>query len=192
MPPAFHAITVSILTGMFFFTMIAAGVRLLLALKGDSQSKTAIAADKASFWSALIGWVVVFAALLTGFSVWNMSAVTNSPVMRNKILAAILLLVTFAVFLAIRAKVGEGIWRNKPLAIFYVFVAAAGFHWAMVANSIGGDIAGIPSGYEQIVRLGGVETRFTYYLPFWLILVMVLASVAMLALALKPAKASSK
>lgn len=193
MPPAFHAITVSLLTGMFFFAMIAAVVRLAITWrKGDPTSKVAIAADLSSLWSATIGWVVVFGALVTGFSVWSLSAVTNSPVMRNKILAAVLLLVAFAIYIGLRFRVGPSLWQSKVMSVFAVFVAGAGFHWAMVANSIGGDIAGIPSGYENIVRLSGVETRFTYYLPDWLIITMVIASVVMLVLAFLPQRTKTE
>ena len=187
MPPAFHAMAVSILTGLFFFTVIAAVVRAVLSFRGaDPTSKLAVASDLSALWAATIGWVVVFGAIITGFTIWSPSAVTNSPVMRNKILAAVLLLATYGVFLAMRWLLGARLWENKVLAAFAAFVALAGFHWGMITNSIGGDIAGIPSGYETLVRLTGVETRFTYYLPTWLLIVVVVVSVALLVLAFLP------
>lgn len=184
MPPAFHAIVVSLVTGLFFFTMIAVFARYALAWSGDAtNSRLAVAADQGALWAASIGSVFILAAVVTGFAIWAPSAAINSPVMRNKILTAVLLLVTYGIFVAIRLYAGERLWLNRPLATFQVLVAIAGFHWSMVTNSIGGDIAGIPSGYETIVALSGVETRFTYYLPTWVLAVIAVLSIAMLALA---------
>ncbi|MCC5947270.1 MAG: hypothetical protein JJT89_02340 [Nitriliruptoraceae bacterium] len=184
MPPAFHAIVVSLITGLFFFALIAVLVRLAIQWRGsDPRSRLAVGADQGALWSASIGTLLILGAVITGFAIWAPSAAINSPVMRNKILTALLLLVTYAIFVAIRWRFGERLWENKALSAFYAMVAIAGFHWSMVTNSIGGDIAGIPSGYETIVQLSGVETRFTYYLPTWVLITIVVISVAMLALA---------
>ncbi len=184
MPPAFHAIVVSLITGLFFFTVLAVVVRLVMQWRGaESRSALAVGADQGALWAATIGTALIVAAMITGFAIWAPSAAINSPIMRNKILTAILLLVTFAIFIGIRWKVGERLWHNRTLSLFYGLLALAGFHWSMVTNSIGGDIAGIPSGYETLVQWSGVETRFTYYLPTWLLVLIALVSVAMLVLA---------
>jgi hypothetical protein len=184
MPPAFHAIVVSLITGLFFFTVLAVVVRLVMQWRGaDPHAPLAVGADQGALWAAIIGTVLIIAAMITGFSIWSPSAAFNSPIMRNKILTAILLLVTFAVFIVIRWSVGQRLWHNRTLSLFYGLLALAGFHWSMVTNSIGGDIAGIPSGYENLVRWSGVETRFTYYLPTWLLVLIVVGSIAMLVLA---------
>ncbi len=184
MPPAFHAITTGLLNGLLFFAFLAVLVRIFLQWRhSDPRSPLAVAADQAALWAVVVGVLMSIAAIITGFAIWAPSAVINSPVMRNKLLTAALMLVTYLIFLGIRWILGESLWRNKVVSAFYGLVALAGFHWSMVTSSIGGDIAGIPSGYETIVQLSGVETRFTYYLPTWTLIVIVVLSIAMLVLA---------
>ena len=185
MPPAFHAITTGLLNGLLFFALLAVIVRIVLQWQDrDPRSPLAVAADQTALWAVVVGLVMSLAAIITGFTIWAPSAAINSPVMRNKLLTAALLVVTYAIFIGIRWTLGQDVWRSKVVSAFYGMVALAGFHWSMVTSSIGGDIAGIPSGYETIVRLSGVETRFTYYLPTWTLVVIAVVSVAMLVVAL--------
>lgn len=184
MPPAFHAITTGLLNGLLFFALLAVLLRLVLQWRDpDVRSPLAIAADQAAIWAVAVGVLMSLGAIITGFTIWAPSAAINSPVMRNKLLTAALMLVTYLIFLGIRWVLGESLWRSKVVSGFYAMVALAGFHWSMVTSSIGGDIAGIPSGYETIVQLSGVETRFTYYLPTWTLIVIAVLSVAMLVVA---------
>ncbi len=184
MPPAFHAMVVSLITGLFFFALLAVLVRLVIQWRGnDPRSPLAIASDHGAVWAATVGWVLILGAVITGFTMWAPSAAFNSPIMRNKLLTSLLLVVTYALFIGMRWYLRDRIWRNKLLSAFYVMVAFAGFHWSAVTNSIGGDIAGIPSGYETIVALSGVDTRFTYYLPTWVLVVIAAISVGILTLA---------
>lgn len=185
MPPAFHAITTGLLNGLLFFALLAVIVRIVLQWRDpDVRSPLAVAADQGALWAVSVGVLMSLAAIITGFTIWAPSAAINSPVMRNKLLTAALMLVTYLIFLGIRWVLGENLWRSKVVSAFYAMVALAGFHWSMVTSSIGGDIAGIPSGYETIVQLSGVETRFTYYLPTWTLIVIAVLSVAMLVVAL--------
>ncbi len=191
MPPAFHAITTGLLNGLLFFALLAVVVRIVLQWRDrDARSPLAIAADQAALWAVSIGALMTLAAIITGFTIWAPSAAINSPVMRNKLLTAALMLVTYLIFLGIRWMLGENLWRSKVVSAFYGLVALAGFHWSMVTSSIGGDIAGIPSGYETIVQLSGVETRFTYYLPTWVLIVIAVLSIAMLVVALTDRESS--
>ncbi len=193
MPPAFHAITTGLLNGLLFFALLAVVVRIVLQWRNsDARSPLAVASDQAALWAVSIGALMTLAAIITGFTIWAPSAAINSPVMRNKLLTAALMLVTYLIFLGIRWKLGENLWRSKVVSAFYGLVALAGFHWSMVTSSIGGDIAGIPSGYETIVQLSGVETRFTYYLPTWALIVIAVLSIAMLVVALTDRESSAE
>ena len=184
LPPAFHSMFVHLLTGLFFFTVIAVLVRAFITCRGlPSRGPIAVASDLGAYWSAIIGIVFSLISILTGFLLQTLGAAINSPVIRNKILTAVVLTVVFGVFVAMRYRLGEGMWRNGWLALFAVFLAVAGYHWNLVTNSIGGEIAGVPSGYETIVRLSGVETRFTYYLPWWVLALIAVAAIGLVAFA---------
>lgn len=184
MNPAFHVIVVHILTGTLMFG--TAAVVGLFALRFRFMARfrwLAPAADLAALFAIWAGTLVSVGGMATGFAIHPLQASLNSPVIRNKISSGLLLIATYGVFLFIRHRVGSRLWNNDLLAAFATFMALAGLHWNVVTNSIGGSVAGLPSGYEYIVRASGVETQFTYYLPTWVLGVMLVATVAMIVIA---------
>ena len=181
MNPAFHSIVVHVLTGTLMFGTFAAVA--LFALRFGPLSRfrhLAPAADQAALWAIWIGTVVSVAGMVTGFAIHSLESSLNSPVIRNKISSGTLLIVTYGTFLYLRHRIGSRIWNNDLLAGFAAFLTVAGMHWNIVTNSIGGTVAGVPSGYEYLVRFSGVETRFTYYLPTWVLVVVAAIGVGML------------
>ncbi len=185
MNPAFHSIIVHVLTGALAFgTFAAVGLFLVRFPVGARFRHLAPAADMAALWAIWIGTVVSVGGMVSGFAIHSLEASINSPVIRNKISAGLLLILTYGLYLFLRHRLGPRIWNNDWLAAFAAFLTVAGLHWNVVTNSIGGDVAGVPSGYESIVRLSGVETRFTYYLPTWTLIAIAAVSVALLALGL--------
>ena len=184
MNPAFHTIVVHILTGTLLFGTAAAVALFALRFSGLARFRyLAPAADMAALFAIWVGTVVSAAAMVTGFAIHSLEASLNSPVIRNKISTGILLIVTYGIFLFLRHRIGSRIWNNDLTAGFAAFLTVAGMHWNIVTNSIGGTVAGLPSGYENIVRFSGVETRFTYYLPSWTLLVILVVAVGMIVLA---------
>ena len=184
MNPAFHSIVVHVLTGTLMFGTFAAVALFALRFSVLARFRyLAPAADMAALFAIWIGTVVSVAGMVTGFAIHSLESSLNSPVIRNKISAGILLILTYGIFLFLRHRIGSRIWNNDLTAGFAAFLAVAGMHWNIVTNSIGGTVAGVPSGYEYIVRFSGVETRFTYYLPSWTLLAIAAVAIAMLVLA---------
>lgn len=184
MNPAFHSIVVHVLTGALSIGAIAAVG--LFALRFSPLARLrhlSPAIDLAALWSIWVGTVVSVAGMGTGLAIHSLGASLNSPVLRNKTLAGLLLILTFAVYLFLRHRFGAKLWNNDLAAGGLAFLAVAGLHWNIVVNSIGGDVAGVPSGYETIVAWSGVDTRFTYYLPTWTLITIAVISIAMLVIA---------
>lgn len=69
------------------------------------------------------------------------------------------------------------------MTVYVTLLALSGFAFGMITNSIGGDVAGNPSGFENIVEILGVETRYTFYLPTWLNLAIIVGGIALIAMA---------
>lgn len=184
MNPAFHVIVVHILTGTLMFGTAAVVGLFALRLRFMARFRwLSPAADLAALFAIWAGTVVSVGGMATGFAIHPLQASLNSPIIRNKISSGLLLIATYGVFLFIRHRVGPRLWNNDLLAAFATFMALAGLHWNVVTNSIGGSVAGLPSGYENIVRASGVETHLTYYLPTWVLGVMVIISAAMIVIA---------
>ncbi len=183
MRPAYHTIVVGLVSGLMLFALIATVVRVFLRLRGREASPLATAADRAAVAAASLGIALTVVGIITGFLVWPLEATLRSPVMKNKILASFLSVAFWGAFLAVRFRRGPQLWSNLTLGVYAVMLAASGFVFGMITSSIGGDAAGNPSGFENIVRIFGVETRFTFYLPTWLNLVVIVLGVLALVVA---------
>lgn len=173
MKPAFHTIIVSLITGIFSISILGIFIRMYIQkFKPDLKNTIGKYADFMAWFSALVGFLLIFAALITGFAIWPTSAVLNSSILKNKIFTALLLLLFWAIFLFIRYRYRQQLWENKPLRIFYALLGIGAFFWGVVTNSIGGDVAGNASGFEYLVQLVTVDTRWTFYLPNTILLLL--------------------
>lgn len=182
MTPAFHTIAVGLVTGLFFFALLAILARVALRFLGKDDHPIATYADRAAVGAVAIGLVLALVGLVTGFLQWPLEATLRSSLMRNKILASFLVLAFWGMFLIVRLRRGADLWRSPVMTVYVTLLALSGFAFGMITNSIGGDVAGNPSGFENIVEIFGVETRYTFYLPTWLNLAIIVGGIALIAM----------
>ena len=183
MRPAYHSIVVSLVTGLFFFAMLAVLLRLVLRWQGKDDSPLAVAADRAALAAAGLGVALTAVGIVTGFVIWPLEATLRSSLMKNKILTAFLVLAFWGSYFAVRLKRGPEMWHSMAMSVYAFMLAASGFGFGLITNSIGGDAAGNPSGFEGIVRVFGVETRATFYLPTWLNLTIIVLGIVAVVIA---------
>jgi hypothetical protein len=183
MRPAYHSIVVSLVTGLFFFAMLAVLLRLVLRWQGKDDSPLAVAADRAALAAAGLGVALTVVGIVTGFTIWPLEATLRSSLMKNKILTAFLVLAFWGSYFAVRLRRGPEMWHSMAMSVYAFMLAASGFAFGLITNSIGGDAAGNPSGFEGIVRIFGVETRSTFYLPTWLNLAIIVLGIAAVVIA---------
>lgn len=186
MTPAYHTIAVGLVTGLFFFAVLAILARATLRFLGKDDHPIATYADRAAVGAVAIGLVLAVVGLVTGFLQWPLEATLRSALMKNKILAAFLMVAFWGMFLGVRWLRGPGLWKSKVMTVYATLLAVSGFVFGMITSSIGGDVAGNPTGFENIVRILGVETRYTFYLPTWLNVAIIAGGVILLVLAFAP------
>lgn len=181
MPAAFHIIATSLLTGAFALAVLFAVLREI-AVRSRMAQLRALApyADYGLLISAGVGFLIALGGIITGITQWPIEAILNSPLLKNKLTTVGMLVLIWGAFLLLRIRRGTGLWDNPALASFALLLVIGGFFMNILANSIGGDVAGNASGFENIVRLFGVETRHTLYLPTWLIALTFAAGAAFL------------
>jgi hypothetical protein len=172
-PTAFHIIATALLTGAFALAVFFLLVRGVAARSGTPwQRDMAPYADFGLLVSAAVGFLIALGGLVTGVGLWPMEAVLNSPLLKNKLTTVTMLVLIWGMFLFLRMTRGPDLWNRPVLASFASVLVIGGFFMNVLANSIGGDVAGNASGFEEIVRLFGIETRHTFYLPTWLVAVV--------------------
>ncbi|MCH8212038.1 MAG: hypothetical protein IIB99_11800 [Planctomycetes bacterium] len=184
MNAGYHAILVALTTGTLVLSFLAMSYRFWIRPRKPGGGAVWSSTDVVAVYSAVFGTVMLLLAAGSGLMLRPLEALLNSPITKNKILCTVLALVCWSSFLVLRLKVGPRLWELRGLVRHYAYVMAlAGLVFVVTASSIGGDLAGIPSGYEQIGQAVGFRTRFTLYFPtamnvlLWVIGVAALGSV---------------
>jgi hypothetical protein len=182
MNPGYHAMFVGLATGTLVLAFVALAYRVWFPRPRHVVLGTVwAAADAVALYAAIVGVAALAASAASGFGLRPLEALLNSPITKNKILLAALSLVAWCSYLAIRLKAGPKLWE-RPFAGHYALVMALmGFLFLISTNSIGGDIAGIPSGYERIAQTLGFRTRHAFYFPTWINVLVLLLGLAALA-----------
>jgi len=188
---AFHAMATALLSGAFFLAVIFLLVRLWARGNRDERrAQVGHYADYGLYLAVAVGWLFSLAAVVTGFLIWPLEAVLNSPIIKNKLTIVLMLVVIWGAFLYVRWQVGNRLWQNPLLTLFASLSVLVGFFFNLLANSIGGDAAGNASGFEQIVRIVGIETRMTFYIPTWTIVVLALLTAGCIAIGIAATRPS--
>ena len=176
---AFHTIMVEMTTGMLVLATLAILVRVWIIYGGgDRYQRLADYADSTALFGAAVGVPMIVLAIITGFQQWPLDAFLNSVIARNKIFTAIAALGFWAAFVATRLSAGRRLWESKPLALYALVMGLGGFVCLVFTASIGGDLAGKPSGFEQLVRVV-VETRRTFVNPVWVSVLLIVIGIAL-------------
>ncbi len=176
---AFHTIMVEMTTGMLALATLAIVMRVWLSFVGaDRYQRLRDYADSTALFGAVVGLPMITLAIITGFQQWPLEAFLNSVIARNKIFTAIVALGFWAAFLTARLSAGRALWDWKPLALYALVTALGGFVYLVFTASIGGDLTGKPSGFEQLAR-GLVETRRTFILPVGVSVLLILIGLSL-------------
>jgi hypothetical protein len=185
--PAHHSILVSLATGSLILAFLAIAFRFWLRHeRWDFTRTSGHAFGLIGFYAAMFGLVMLVLTFISGWFLRHPEALLNSPITKNKILVAVLSIVCWLGFIAIRLKAGPGLWAKRDLRGHVAFVLAlAGVMFLVTTNSIGGDIGGIPSGYEEVGKALGFQTRHALYFPTWFNVLIVLAGVAAVVAAVR-------
>jgi hypothetical protein len=121
------------------------------------------------------------AAFAAGLLVWPFEAVASSPLARNHLLLAGWSLAYWTLLWIVRWRGGERVWQGMFRWVM-LGLAALGVGLQTLTGTIGGYLAGNPSAVSEIVRRLGWEVFTTFYLPDWVLGLLVLAALALAGL----------
>jgi hypothetical protein len=183
MRPAYHAVFVSLTTGTLVFSFLLLSFRFWFRPKGPTMSALWRASDAIALYSAMFGVLMLLLAFGTGILLRPLEALLNSPITKNKILMSVLGIISWWSFLAVRVRSGPALWVAPGFIAHFAYVSAlAGLIFLLSTNSIGGDLAGIPSGYEELAKALGFRTRLALYFPTWVNIVLWIVGLAAVGL----------
>jgi len=138
-------------------------------------------AESTAYVAGIVGVIGIIFSAIVGFYVWPIDLVTSSNLGLNKIMFSVFALELWAVFVFLRSKYGENLWRNVGTATVYSLTGIFGFVFIVLTGSLGGHMAGIGSILDPVYTSVGVDpvkfgfTGYSY--------VVVLVSVSIVAIA---------
>ena len=175
---ALHTITVEMTTGMLVLSTLAIIVLTCQAYFGKGKyGKFWDALDAVALLGASVGTLILILAIVTGYRQWPIEALMNGTIAKNKIFSSYMALAFWGAFVAVRLAAGKTLWDRKGLSAFSIFLGLGGFAYIVFTASIGGTLAGKPSGFEEIARQF-VETRQTFTLPTAANILLILLGIA--------------
>lgn len=154
---------------------------LIILLRTFSDGALAQNADRVLAPILLIGTAIGALAFAVGLTVWPLEAVSSSPLARNHVLLASWALAYWALLWLIRwlggDRVWQGLWRWTMLGL-----AGLGMGLQTITGTLGGYLAGNPSAVSEILRRLGWEVFTTFYLPDWVLGVLIVAAFALVGI----------
>lgn len=181
---AFHTIMVEMTTGMLALATLAIIILTWAVLFGQGRKeRLRDGLDAVAFFGASLGTAMILLAIFTGFLQWPLQAFLSSVIARNKIFTAVIAFTLWGAFVFLRAAAGKQLWERRGLTLFALILGLAGFSYLVFTASIGGTLAGKPSGFEQLARTI-IETRRTFVLPYAVNALLVFVGILLPVLAL--------
>jgi len=149
---------------------------LLILARALSDAPLVRAAEGALTPLLGFGALTGAAAFAAGLLVWPPEAVASSPLARNHVLLGAWSLAYWTLLWVVRWRAGERVWEGMSRWIMLA-LAALGVGLQTLTGTIGGYLAGNPSAVSEIVRGLGWEVFTTFYLPGWMLAVVVIAAI---------------
>jgi hypothetical protein len=177
--------------GSLFILILAVLIKIYVVSKNPVKSESY--GRQLDFVVLFSGTAVLFLAalsIISGFLIMPIRAMLNSGIIKNKITVGILMFILVTAFMGIRYFYRETIHNKKGLYLFSSFLAVAAFGLGIVASSIGGELTNRSSGFEKIAKFFFLETRWTFYLPTIILVIIALFAFASLILGLMYKKRS--
>lgn len=186
----FHSVLKEMHTGMLTLATFC----ILIIVIDRIQLKTRKTSKNGSFWStdtvmgklysyteptaylAGIGGVIfLIISSIVGTFTWPIELLTTSALSLNKIMFSIFATELWILFVFLRSKYGEKLWKNNSMATLYTCLGLLGFFFIVLTGSLGAHMSGKASIIDPIYALFGIDplnfgvTGF----DFWIILIVV-------------------
>ncbi len=123
------------------------------------------------------------AAYVLGLLSWPYSALTASPLGRNHMLMASWTLAYWIVLSVLVWRIGPALWTGARRWMMLI-LSALGAGFLTITGTLGGSLAGDPSGVSDLVRLAGWEVYTTFYVPDAILGLTILSAAVLVGLGL--------
>ncbi len=156
---------------------------LIIILRALSDGELARNAARVLAPLLALGVVTGVVAYAIGLAVFPFEAISASPLGRNKLIAATWALAYWALLAITVWRLGDAVWEGAKRWIM-LLLGLLGGGLLTVAGALGGHLSGTPSAVSQLFRLLGWEVYTTFYVPNFMLVLLVLAAVILAGMGL--------
>jgi uncharacterized membrane protein len=166
---------------------------LVILIRALSAGSFAQACDRVLTPLLLLGVLTGMVAYLVGFMVRPFDAITHSPIGRNHMLVASWTLGYWMLVLVTRWRLGEHAWLGTVRWIM-LGLAALGVALLTITGNLGGLLTetGKATAVTELLRILGWEVYTTFYVPDFVLVLIVVVAGAMTAISLVRLKQTVK
>lgn len=189
-PGALHSMLIEMHGGMLTLAALCTLATVIATLQQkyhiirslDTFMKKLLRYTEPTAYLAAIGGVVgLVVSAIVGFYAWPVEALMTSHLGLTKIMFTIFATELWILFVAIRSKYGEELWKNRGLATVYVCIGFAGFFFMVLTGSFGGHMAGKGSVLDPIYEVLGVNPETYWIIKFEMLPILLSAAFIELA-----------
>ena len=156
---------------------------LAILWRAISDGPLAKAVDRALVPLLTVGLIAGLVAYAVGLMVWPWETVSSTPLGRNHMLVATWTVAYWALLLATRWIQGEAVWDGVMRWIM-AGLALLGSALLGITGTLGGHLVGIYTDVADALRFFGWEVYTTFYVPTFMLAVIVIVAVLLAGLGL--------
>ncbi|OOG22703.1 heme ABC transporter permease [Thioalkalivibrio denitrificans] len=157
---------------------------VIIIVRAVSDGWLAQAFDRVLVPFLFLGMLSGIGAYVLGMMVWPPDTLQTSPLGRNHMMAASWSLVYWTALMFMRWRVGPSIWDSTLNRVIMLLLGGLGGLLLVITATIGGHLAGSATYLTDLLRMIGWEVYATFYVPNWMLLVLVILIIAMPLVAL--------
>ncbi len=101
----------------------------------------------------IIGLVI---SAIVGIYVWPIELITSSALGLNKVMFSIFATEIWIIFVFLRMKNGENLWKNSAMAAVYSFLGLLGFFFIVIAGSLGAHMTVLGAQLPEFTKKGSI------------------------------------
>lgn len=114
--------------------------------------------EPTAYLAGIFGVVGLITSAIVGTYVWPTELITASALGLNKVMFSIFATELWIIFVFLRSKYGENIWKNTGMAILYSCLGLLGFLFVVITGSLGAHLSLKISIIDPIYDLFGIDT----------------------------------
>ena len=99
--------------------------------------------EPTAYLAGIFGIIGLITSAIVGSFVWPTELITGSALGLNKIMFSIFATELWIIFVCLRSKYGENLWKNSAMATVYACLGVLGFLFMVIAGSLGAHMSAI-------------------------------------------------